>query len=329
MLWLESLNFTLGGRGMTMALEYRMRSLVAIVAALVIALVTGCGGPETKPVPKFGVPPAGQQRCNPADYSMGCALTTPAPSKLFQLVRPVARGIDFGWGGPSPSWMHSQGFRFGASYLSTDSAKNWQAAQVRAYAKAGIARVFVWETSATRALDGCAGGKSDALAALAQGAKFGFRALYFAVDFDMQPSQQGAVSEYFRCVHGQLGSFTGAYGGIAAMRLLFNLHLIHYGWQTYAWSGGRWDSRAQLQQYLNGNSYDLDRAVRKDYGQTPYAKPKPKPNPKLKRLYRERSHLRHILLTHHCRARRPRPKCRRELRRGARLNHRIRALGGR
>jgi hypothetical protein len=45
-----------------------------------------------------------------------------------------------------------------------------------------------------------------------------------------------------------------------------------YLWQTYAWSGGEWEARAQLRQYRNGQplgsgTVDLDRAIVDDYGQ--------------------------------------------------------------
>jgi hypothetical protein len=217
----------------------------------------------------------------------------PAPKKLTPLspgVSVTARGIDFAWGGPSVSAMRVNGFSFGASYLSYDLSKNWSQAQVRSYTNADIARVFVWETTATRALSGCGGGISDANAANSQGIAFGARVIYFAVDFEAQGWQ---VAPYFRCAGQVIGiSRLGAYGGYTTINGLFNAHLIRYGWQTYAWSGGRWDSRAQLQQYLNGNTFDYDRAVAKDYGQTPFshpkpAPPKPKPITRRQRLERE------------------------------------------
>jgi hypothetical protein len=112
---------------------------------------------------------------------------------------------------------------------------------------------------------------------VARGFPLGARVLYFAVDFELQSSEAGTVASYFRCADRVVGvSRVGAYGGIQTVRVLFNSRLIRYGWQTYAWSGGQWDSRAQLQQYQNGSSVDLDRAVSSDYGQTPFATPKPK-----------------------------------------------------
>ena len=53
---------------------------------------------------------------------------------------------------------------------------------------------------------------------------------------------------------------------------LFNAGKITWGWQTYAWSGGQWDSRAQLRQVQNGMTVDgaacdRDEAWASDFGQ--------------------------------------------------------------
>lgn len=193
-------------------------------------------------------------------------------------------GIDFGWGSISAASAKALGAKFGCSYLSTDAAKNWSKALIDSYHAAGLATVCVWETAAGRALDGQAAGQADAKQALAQARALGFpssRPIYFAVDFDETPAQATQVAEYFKGVNSVLGvDRTGAYGGYWTVSRLFNAKLIKYGWQTYAWSGGQWDKRAQIQQYQNGPSFDHDRAMAADYGQTPYSAPKPKPKPK-------------------------------------------------
>lgn len=236
------------------------RCLAAMIAAL---LVGGCG--HTSP-PKVSTP---VHPCDPANYTMQCSLAGVPAAALsapsLTLSRPVAQGIDFAWACPS-----SSGYAFGASYLSTDPSKNWTHACVERYVRVGAHVVFVWETSEKRAFDGCGAGAVDARSAWSQGAPLGARVIYFAVDTELQPSEYSAVRSYFRCASQTLGvTRTGAYGGIATIRVLFDAHLIHYGWQTYAWSGGRWERRAQIEQYLNGASFDHDRAVAVDYGQTP------------------------------------------------------------
>src|ERR1017187_1127 len=255
----------------------RRHPLRLLLAAAAVTLVA-CGSPNKvlthKPAVKTPI-----HQCTPANTALQCNLppppknlTPPAPG-----VSVTARGVDFACGGSSVSSMRANGWSFGASYLSYDFSKNWSRSQASSYANAGIARVFVWETSATRALSGCEGGASDARAANSQGAAFGARVIYFAVDFEAQGWQ---VAPYFRCAGQVIGtSRLGAYGGYSTINGLFNSHLIRYGWQTYAWSGGRWDGRAQLQQWYNGNAYDYDRAVVKDYGQTPFSQPKPRQKP--------------------------------------------------
>jgi len=62
------------------------------------------------------------------------------------------------------------------------------------------------------------------------------------------------------------------YAGYYPIKRAFDAGKIKWGWQTYAWSGGQWDARAQLQQYKNGVNVggadcDYDRAMVSDYGQ--------------------------------------------------------------
>ena len=45
---------------------------------------------------------------------------------------------------------------------------------------------------------------------------------------------------------------TGAYGGYYVIKRAFDAGKITWGWQTYAWSGGQWDARAQFRQTSNG-----------------------------------------------------------------------------
>lgn len=257
----------------------RFRILAAVVAACALALA-GCGH-HASPSHRTSGPAS---RCQPSDYAMGCALT--APSKLgLAVTPPVALGIDFAWSCVNPvpaNWGHSN-YAFGASYLSTDPSKNWSRSCVNLWHSLGAATVAVWETSAARALDGFAAGQVDARRAAAQAAALGMppsRPIFFAIDFDETPAQASAVASYFRGVASVLGvSRTGAYGGYWAVKRLFDAELVRYGWQTYAWSGGLWDTRAKLEQYLNGSAVDFDRAIAVDYGQWPYTPPKPKPHP--------------------------------------------------
>ena len=81
------------------------------------------------------------------------------------------------------------------------------------------------------------------------------------------------ITEYFQGVNEVLGAGrTGVYGGFRQVGAMFDAGLVTFGWQTYAWSAGHWDARAQIQQYRNdqsigGVSVDFDRATTADFGQ--------------------------------------------------------------
>jgi hypothetical protein len=198
-------------------------------------------------------------------------------------------GVDYAWARPSLGHLKSEGYGFVARYLSYDTTgKSLSAGEARAIEAAGMDVVVVWEESGTDALSGYAAGASDARAADAQARADGMpggRPIYFACDFDAQPSQFGAIDAYFDGVASVIGrGRTGVYGGFGLVEHLFNASKVAWAWQTYAWSGGNWDSRAQLRQIQNGvegGSCDKDEAVAADFGQWgPSAPEAPPPAPK-------------------------------------------------
>jgi MYXO-CTERM domain-containing protein len=207
--------------------------------------------------------------------------STPAPEQIGTsddaLV--TATGVDYSWARPSPSGLKSGGYTFAARYLSYDtSGKNLSASEAKALWAAGVDVVANWENSSTAALDGYNQGVSDAKEANSQANGDGIpsgRPIYFSVDFDATPGDQTAINAYFDGVVSVIGlARTGAYGGYYVIERLFNAGKIKWGWQTYAWSGGQWDSRAQLRQVQNGitaagdgDCCDEDQAVATDFGQ--------------------------------------------------------------
>ncbi|HEY1958344.1 MAG TPA: DUF1906 domain-containing protein [Polyangiaceae bacterium] len=196
----------------------------------------------------------------------------------------IATGVDYSWARPSPSGLKSQGYTFAARYLSYDtSGKNLTKSEATTLWNAGVDVIANWENSSTAALDGYNQGVSDAKAAESQANADGIpagRPIYFSVDFDATPGDQTPINAYFDGVASVIGvARTGAYGGYYVIMRLFNAGKIKWGWQTYAWSGGQWDSRAQLRQVQNGitaagdgDCCDEDQAVATDYGQW-HAKP--------------------------------------------------------
>ena len=201
----------------------------------------------------------------------------------------TATGVDYSWARPSPSGLKSEGYTFAARYLSYDNTgKNLSKGEADALWAAGVDVVANWENSATAALNGYSQGVSDAQAADGQANADGIpagRPIYFSVDFDASPGDQTAIDAYFDGIASVIGlARTGAYGGYYVIQRLFDAGKIKWGWQTYAWSGGQWDSRAQFRQVQNGitaagdaNCCDEDQAVVADFGQWHAAPPENPP----------------------------------------------------
>lgn len=267
-----------------------MRRLT-LTLALTAGLIAGCGGNAhptytATPLPKAVLGHA----CNPQDYVMQCALTPP-PVGLKPGGPALVYGLDFAWGGPrSCSAMRALGAKFGEGYLSYDrTGKNLDVGLVNTFHACGIPTVVVWETTATRTLDGFAAGQSDAREAARQAAALGnkTRPIIFAIDCDCAGA---SIYPYFQGVHSILGARDDAYGGYNQVNYLFDHGVVgRQNQQTYAWSSGRWlpSGIAPLEQYLNGLTYDHDRALLADYGQFPYTAPKP-PGPTPSSLIKQR-----------------------------------------
>ena len=188
----------------------------------------------------------------------------------------MPEGIDYAFGRPGIAALKAAGVKFVCRYLSHSPTKNLTSAEAHALSAAGIWIVVVWETTARRALAGRTAGVADAIDAQMQAQACGMptgRPIYFAVDWDASAGQQSAINAYLDGAASVLGrDRVGIYGGYGPVSRALDGGHAAWAWQTYAWSGGRWDSRAQLQQYSNGHTLggvgcDYDRATRDDYGQ--------------------------------------------------------------
>ncbi|MES9606819.1 MULTISPECIES: glycoside hydrolase domain-containing protein [Actinomadura] len=186
-------------------------------------------------------------------------------------------GVDYAWGRPGASALERAGAKFACRYLSHDtSGKNLTRKEADELSAAGIWLVVVWESTAKRPLAGRSAGAADARDAAAQARACGMpddRPIYFAADWDATSGQQDEINAYLDGAASVLGrDRVGLYGGYGPVKRAFDAKKITFGWQTYAWSGGKWDARAQLRQYsndhtINGVGVDYDRAVKSDYGQ--------------------------------------------------------------
>jgi hypothetical protein len=214
----------------------------------------------------------------------GCSAAGDGARSTSERVSTV-QGVDYADYSPSISSLQSSGYAFVCRYLSdSGNPKNISASEVVALEQGDISIVLVWEQGGEDSLNGSSYGAQQAQAALDEANALGMpsdRPIYFAIDFDPSSSQLAEIANYFDGVASVLGvSRTGAYGGYGAINYLFNEGKIAYGWQTYAWSAGQWDGRAQLRQVQNdidnGNE-DLDEAEASDYGQWGGSNGKPPP----------------------------------------------------
>ncbi len=187
----------------------------------------------------------------------------------------MSNGLDFAWHNALDyGSFRQQGYSFVARYLSYDPGKNLTRDEANAWLGQGIDIVLVWETTANRAEDGYAAGRSDAQAAVAQAAACGAPSevpIFWAVDEDttVGPHITGYAQGWSSVIPIRR---SGVYGSFAVVRGCFDAGLVAYGWQTYAWSNGQWDPRAHLRQVQNGvnalgTSSDLDQTTGPDYGQ--------------------------------------------------------------
>jgi peptidoglycan hydrolase-like protein with peptidoglycan-binding domain len=195
-------------------------------------------------------------------------------------------GVDFAYGnGVTADQLKDAGVQFVCRYLSRDSGKDISAQELANYKAVGIAVVLNWES--TGQMPDEAQGVADAQRAHAEAVALGEgnAPIIFSADFDPGGNTDGIVA-YMRGVESVLGrSRTGIYGCFVAVRACFDAGLVTYGWQTSAWSDGKWDDRAQLQQYdykvvIGPAEVDRDRAMAQDFGQIGSAAPKPAPGPR-------------------------------------------------
>ena len=218
----------------------------------------------------------------------------------------VAWGFDYAFGdGITVAELEKAGCEFVCRYLSgtPGSGKNISAQEILNYYRAGINVVFNWETTGLET--NRAQGISEARGAQAELDRLAAElvalkappALVAAVKvapviFSLDTAPTGNVipgaEEYQNGVVSVLGiKRSGGYGGYEWINTAFDLKLITYGWQTYAWSDNEWAPRAQLQQWHNGYiegpaQVDQDRTTTSDYGQCMWhapAPPAPKPAP--------------------------------------------------
>lgn len=197
----------------------------------------------------------------------------------------MSDGLDYAGGRISGAALKNAGYGFVCRYLSDGGpslpGKQLLANEVQDLQANGIPIVANWESSGTTAQGGYNAGVQDANNAI-QGLKTAYGTdpgcpIYFSLDWDAAPEEQGAINAYFQGVASVIGlSRTGMYGGYWPLSRCFDAGVITWGWQTQAWSGGNVESRAHILQdnnagyvYLGGVQCDLDHALKANFGQWP------------------------------------------------------------
>lgn len=186
-------------------------------------------------------------------------------------------GCDYAWGRPDPAVIKASGRGFVIRYVSYDTTgKNITLAEALKLSAAGLWIVIVFEHGEARMLAGERAGREDALSAARWAQEVGMpsdRPIYFACDFDATPAQQPAINAYLDGAAAAIGrSRVGMYAGYGPIKRALDAKKITWAWQTYAWSGGLWDSRAHIRQYSNDHfidriDVDYDQSRTDDYGQ--------------------------------------------------------------
>lgn len=168
------------------------------------------------------------------------------------------KSCDFSYDQPDLDALWAAGYRVILPYVSNTPGKGLTAAYAAKALKLGYRIIPLYETTATMALGGFAGGAKAAATATAIARALGCPAgvpILYALDQNYTSAQMaGPVSEFVRGLHSVSGP-DGEYGGINQLR-----YLIKHGsaadaqFQTYAWSNGAWlpAADAAVRQTKNG-----------------------------------------------------------------------------
>ncbi|MFD0670818.1 DUF1906 domain-containing protein [Cohnella sp. GCM10027633] len=152
----------------------------------------------------------------------------------------------------------AQGYEFAARYLvpSNYAWKRLTRKEAEGITQAGMQIISVYETTASRPAGGASYGREDGKLALQEAIAIGQpegSAIYFAVDYDAQPSDYDAIEAYLRAAAAEIGAYgTGVYGSYAVVEEMRKRGAAKHLWQTYAWSHGKKSASANVWQYQNG-----------------------------------------------------------------------------
>ena len=157
-------------------------------------------------------------------------------------ILPGAKGVDYSFGRPDPAEMARLGYRFAVRYISTriDHPKNITADEIKRLHAAGIAVLFVWETTVTRPFDGYAAGAADGKASRAWCERLGCPTsvpVLAAVDTDVTTKTLQAVLAYLDGFAEGLGPWPlGIYADTDVIEAMAGRSVLNWKPNARAWS---------------------------------------------------------------------------------------------
>lgn len=155
--------------------------------------------------------------------------------------------------------LKSNGIQYVARYLG-NSWKSMDKPEADAILDAGLKIVSIWETNPTNvAYFTKDKGISDAKEASSYAntiEQTEGSAIYFAVDYDAQPSDMASILNYFSGVRdGMDKSYkVGVYGSYSVLQTLFRYHAVDFYWQTTSWSRGNVADFIHILQYQHNTT---------------------------------------------------------------------------
>ncbi|TWE01178.1 LysM repeat protein [Neobacillus bataviensis] len=155
--------------------------------------------------------------------------------------------------------LKSNGIQYIARYLG-NSWKSMDKPEADAILDAGLKIVSIWETNPTNAAYFTKDkGISDAKEASSYAntiEQTEGSAIYFAVDYDAQPSDMASILNYFSGVRdGMDKSYkVGVYGSYSVLQTLYRSHAVDFYWQTTSWSRGNVADFNHILQYQHNTT---------------------------------------------------------------------------
>ena len=201
--------------------------------------------------------------------------------------------IDYSTYRPTIEMLKGAGVTAVGRYIGWDSVPGYQSegknltkAEADSLTSNGISVFVSFEYEAAASMKGGTQGHADGTLAGEQLAALSAPngvTVYFAIDFDIPDfapgssdpkAKLGAAADYFAAINALHRNYeVGVYGGFYAVSRLLSAGLATMGWQTSAWSGGQWDSRAALRQFgqMWGGNADINTPLSAaiDFGQWP------------------------------------------------------------